>query len=139
MGNILVTIEDLAKTALLDVETFADTEYHAFLTATKPLFDDLKTFATATGRADVATLLSDIKAGLVSGIEAAIVSGGNIGTAVAAVAATEIGLVTTEVKQDAVNAVHGALAIVGADIPAIASPPSAIIPPAAPAIPPAAK
>jgi hypothetical protein len=35
--GIIKTIEDLAETVGVDVETFADTEYHAFLAATTPL------------------------------------------------------------------------------------------------------
>ncbi len=131
MTNILVTIEDLAKTAVIDVETFADTEYHAFLTASKPFFDDLKAFAVTTGKTDVATLLSDLKTALANGIVATLASGGNIGTGLATVAATEIKALGGEIATDAKNALYGGLAIVAADIPQIAGTPVPTVAPIA--------
>jgi hypothetical protein len=118
--SLLTTVEDLAKTIGTDIETFADTEYHAFLTASLPLYNDLKAFAVTTGKADLATLLADLKADLVTGVETAITSGGNIGAAVSAVAAQTVSQVGGVLAQDAKNALYGGLAIVGADIPAIA-------------------
>jgi hypothetical protein len=62
------SIESLAEKVGVEIETFADEEYQSFLTATKPLFDDLKAFAESTGKADLTTLLNDVKADLVTGV-----------------------------------------------------------------------
>jgi hypothetical protein len=118
--SLLTTIEELAKTVGTDIETFADTEYHDFLTASLPLYQDLKAFAVTTGKTDLKALLADLKADLVTGVETAITSGGNIGAAVSAVAAQTVSQVGGVLAQDAKNALYGGLAIVGADIPAIA-------------------
>lgn len=127
--SVATTIESFAETIGTDVESIVDTEYHGFLTAILPLYDDLKAFAETTGKADVATLLADLKADLVTGVEAAVASDGDIGAVVAAEATQTISQVKGVVAQDAKNAVYGAIAIVGADIPAIAGVPA----PAAPA------
>jgi len=123
MTDIIVTIEDLAKTALVDVETFADTEYHAFLNASIPLFNDLKAYAKAAGKADLATLLADLKADLVTGVTTLAVTGGNAGAAIAAVSSEALGQVK-DVTAAAKNAVYGGLAIVAADVPQIVGAPA---------------
>ncbi|HEX3747570.1 MAG TPA: hypothetical protein VHW09_26730 [Bryobacteraceae bacterium] len=122
--NLIKTVEDLAETIGTDVETFADTEYHAFLTASLPLFNDLKAFAQTTGKADLATLLNDLKADLVTGVTTLAATGGNTGAAIAAVSTEALGQVK-DVTAAAKNAVYGALAIVAADVPAIVGAPAA--------------
>jgi len=129
--NIITTVEDLAKTVGTDIETFADTEYHAFLTATLPLYNDLKAFAQTTGKADLATLLNDLKQDLVTGVTTLAVSGGNAGAAIAAVSSQALGQVK-DVTAAGKNALYGALAIVAADVPQIVGAPPAA--PAAPAV-----
>lgn len=57
--DMVTTIEDLAKTVGTDIETFGDTEYHAFLTATMPLYNDVRALAVTTGNADLQTFLND--------------------------------------------------------------------------------
>jgi hypothetical protein len=121
--NLIKTVEDLAETIGADVETFADTEYHAFLTASMPLFNDLKAFAKTTGKTDLATLLNDRKADLITGVTALAVTGGNTGAAITAVSAQALGQVK-DVTAAAKNAVYGALAIVAADVPAIVGAPA---------------
>ena len=116
--NLIKDVEDLAETVGIDIETFADTEYHAFLTATTPLFNDLKAFAQATGKADLATLLVDLKADLITGVTTLAVSGGNTGAAITAVSTEALSQVK-DVTAAAKNAVYGALAIVAADVPQI--------------------
>ncbi len=118
--DLITTIEDLAKTVGTDIATFADTEFHAFLTASLPLYDDLKAFAKSTGKTDLKALLADLKQDLVTGVEATVASGGNIGAAVAAVATETASQVEGQLAQDAKNALYGGLAIVAADIPQIA-------------------
>jgi hypothetical protein len=128
--NLIADVEDLAKTVGTDVETFLDTEYHAFLTASLPLFNDLKAFAQTTGKADLATLLSDLKADLVTGVTTLAVSGGNTGAAIAAVSTQALGQVK-DLTAAAKNAVYGALAIVAADVPQIVGVPAPAPAPAA--------
>jgi hypothetical protein len=128
--NLIADVEDLAKTVGTDVETFLDTEYHAFLTASLPLFNDLKAFAQTTGKADLATLLSDLKADLVTGVTTLAVSGGNTGAAIAAVSTQALGQVK-DLTAAAKNAVYGALAIVAAHVPQIVGVPAPAPAPAA--------
>lgn len=120
--SAITTLEDLAKTIGTDIETFADTEYHAFLTFSQPIYEDLVAFAKTTGKADLTTLLNDLKVDLGTAIAATIASGGNIGTAIASVAAQTVSQVEGVIATDAKNALYGGLAIVAAAIPAVANP-----------------
>jgi hypothetical protein len=65
-----------------------------FLTAATPLFNNLKAFAQATGKADLATLLNDLKSDLVTGVTTLAVSGGNAGAAIAAMSSQVLGQVS---------------------------------------------
>src|SRR5579883_2543472 len=116
--NVITTLVNFAKYLGIKIETLADTDYHAFLTATQPLFNDLKAYAKATGRADLATFLNDLKQDLLTGVTTLAVSGGNTGAAITAVSAEALGQVK-DVTAAAKNAVYGALAIVAADVPQI--------------------
>ncbi len=116
--NILTTLENFAEEIGVDIKTLLSADFHAFLSAAMPLFSDLKAFAVATGKADVKTLLSDLKSDLVTGVTTLAVSGGNAGTAIAAVSSEALGQVK-DFTAAAKNAVYGALAIVAADVPEI--------------------
>ena len=136
--SVFTTLESFAETIGTDVESIVDTEYHAFLTNILPLYDDLKAFAETTGKADLATLLADLKADLVTGVETAITSGGNVGAVIAAEATQTLSQVKGVVAADGKNALYGALAIVAADIPAISGVPSTVAASPAPSAPPTA-
>jgi hypothetical protein len=53
--------------------------YQAFISATTLLYNDLKALAEATGKADIATLLNDLKQDLVPGVTTLAPTGGNTG------------------------------------------------------------
>lgn len=134
--SAIATIEDLAKTIGTDIETFADSEYHAFLTATAPLYADLQNFVKTTGKTDLATLLADLKQDLGTAVTTLIASGGNVSAAIASVATATVSQVAGVITGDAKNALYGALAIVAADIPAITgTAPVTVDPEAAPEAP----
>jgi hypothetical protein len=113
--NLIKDVGDLASTVWTNVETFFDTQFHAFLTAAMPLYNDLNAFAQATGEADLGTLLTDLKQDLMTGVSTLAVTGGNTGAAIAAVSTQVLGQVK-DVTAAAKNAVYGALAIVAADV-----------------------
>ena len=48
--NLVTDIKTFAETIGVDAETLLDTEYHAFLSAATPLYQDLKTFAKLPGK-----------------------------------------------------------------------------------------
>lgn len=121
--NIITTLVNFAKYLGIKLETLADTEYHEFLTATQPLFHDLKAYAKATGKADIATLLADLKQDLLVGVTTLAATGGNTSAAIAAVSTQALGQVK-DVTAAAKNAVYGALAIVAADVPEIVGTPA---------------
>ena len=119
LTTALTTIEDYAETVGVDIETLADADYHAFLAAATPLYQDLKAFAVTTGKADLQTLLNDLKADLVTAVTLLATSGGNAGAAIAAVATQSLSQIEGAVAGDAKNALYGALAIVATDVPEI--------------------
>lgn len=117
--NLITDIKTFAETIGVDAETLLDTEYHAFLSAATPLYQDLKAFAETTGKADLQTLLNDLKADLVTAVTTLAATGGNAGAAIAAVASQSLAQIEGAVAGDAKNALYGALAIVATDVPAI--------------------
>jgi hypothetical protein len=117
--NILTTLENYAKTIGVDIETLVDADYHAFLAAATPLYQDLKAYAETTGKADLQTLLNDLKTDLVTAVTALATSGGNVSAAIAAVATQSLSQIEGAVTGDAKNALYGALAIVATDVPEI--------------------
>lgn len=99
-----------------EVEAEAKADYEAFLAKIQPLYAQLKTFAAIQGKADVATLLSDLELGLQTSITTYLTTGGNIGAAVAATASAEIAKAEADITADGKNALYGGLAIVAANI-----------------------
>jgi hypothetical protein len=116
--NILDTIETYAKDVALEAEQLIDTDFKAFLTLAAPLYNDLKALAVATGKADVATLLTDLKTDVVAAATTAVTSGGNSGAVIASVA-TNVTAQAGELVASTKNALYGALAIVAQDVPGI--------------------
>jgi hypothetical protein len=123
--NLLTTVEGYAKEIGVDVETLLDADYHAFLTAATPLYNDLLAFAKAQGKADLQTFLNDLKADLLTGVTSLATSGGNVGTAIAAVSSEALGQVK-DVTAAGKNALYGALAIVATDVPQIVGAPAVV-------------
>lgn len=111
---LLAKIE--GSSAIQAVEAEAEADYQAFLAKIQPLYTQLKTFAATQGKADVATLLSDLELGLQTSITTYLTTGGNIGAAVAATASAEIAKATADVTADGKNALYGGLAIVAANL-----------------------